>query len=77
MQLNHNSAEFIKSQILVSTCGLQQRLHSEDVCGHLELSSDRDEAFNEAIEFISERLQGWDIEVTENGDTMTATWTKQ
>jgi len=77
MTTQHNSPEFIISQVYTSQDGTEKYIHSEDVTAHLEQLCDKDEAFNEAVSLVSKTLgSDWSIEITDNGDSMTATWTK-
>lgn len=68
----YNSNEFIKSKLAVSQDGLTAYIHSYDVCNHINDLSDRDEAFNEAIDVITSA--GWiptesELETIEGGCT--------
>jgi hypothetical protein len=68
----YNSKEFIKEKLFISQDGKNAYIHSHDVVGHIEDLSDRDDAFNEAVEVI-ESL-GWtctenELETVEGGCT--------
>lgn len=77
--LNHNSAEFVKANIYYAQDRSTARIYSIDICNHLELASDRDEAFNEATDFITEFLKDYEIgEYEEDGNNgCSQTWNKK
>lgn len=68
----YNSKEFIKANLYISQDGKTAYIHSHDVVGHIEDLSDRDDAFNEAVEVIESF--GWisgdnELETVEGGCT--------
>jgi len=77
--LQHNSQEYIKSQIIYAQDGSFARLHSVDICDHLKQGVDRDEAFNEAIEYASTFLDKTfnHTETIDNGSNCTQEWTNK
>ena len=53
----YNSKEFIKANLFISQDSKTAYIHSHDVVDHISDLSERDEAFNEAVEVI-EKI-GW------------------
>jgi hypothetical protein len=77
--LTHNSPEFIKANIYYAQDGSTACIHSIDICNHLTDASDRDEAFNEAVEFITDFLKDYkEGEYEEDGNNgCSQTWNKK
>ena len=77
--LTHNSAEFVKANIYYAQDRTTARIYSIDICNHLTDSSDKDEAFNEAVEFATEFLKDYEIgEYSEDGNNgCSQTWVKK
>lgn len=48
----YNSKEFIKANLFVSQDSKTAYIHSHYVVGHINDSSNKDEAFNQAVEII-------------------------
>lgn len=68
----HNSTEFIKSQLVISTDNKTAYIHSADLCHDIAPGVERDEAFDEAISVIES--MGWkqgeqEIETIDGGCT--------
>lgn len=77
--LNHNSAEFIKSQIYRSVDGTSAQIHSQDIISKEDDLSDRDDSWNEACDYADSVMikDGFQKGVTEdNGDYSTHRWEK-
>lgn len=67
--LTHNSAEFVKANIYYAQDKSTARIYSIDICNHATDASDRDDAFNEAVEFVTEFLKDYEVgEYTEDGN---------
>lgn len=77
--LTHNSEDFIKSKINYSKDKSVAAIDSVDICNHLTEAIDRDEAFNEAVEFVTEYLKEYSVgEYTEDGNNgCSQTWRRQ
>ena len=76
--LTHNSEDFIKSKIYYSKDKTIASIDSIDICNHLTEAVDRDEAFSEAVEFVTEYLEEYSVgEYSEDGNNgCSQTWTK-
>lgn len=76
--LKHNSKEYIKSQIYYGQYKTTVTIYSEDICKNIESAVDRDEAFNEVVEYISEMLgDDFETEYQDLGSSCSQTWTKR
>jgi len=69
----YNSKEFIESNLVISKDSTTAYIHSHDIVGHILDLSERDEAFNEAVEVIEK--MGWkvtecELETIEGGCTL-------
>lgn len=60
--LTHNSEDFIKSKINYSKDKSIASIDSVDICNHLTDSVDRDEAFSEAVDFVTGYLEEYLID---------------
>ncbi len=60
--LTHNTEDFIKSKINYSPDESIASIDSIDICNHLTDSVDRDEAFSEAVEFVTGYLEEYSID---------------
>lgn len=68
MNLKHNSKEFIKANIWYAQDNTTARIYSKDICEHIEDLADRDDAFNEAVEYVTVFLTNYEIgEYEKNG----------
>ncbi len=64
--LTHNSQEFIKSKVAYAQDQKTAVVRSEDIC-YQSLAVDRDEAWNEAVDYLTNRLfAGKSFELSDN-----------
>ena len=67
--LTYNSEDFIKSKINYSQDKSTASIDSVNICNHLTENADKDAAFNEAVEFITEYLEEYLVgEYSEDGN---------
>lgn len=78
--LTKNSAEFVKANIYYAQDHSTARIYSIDICKQIEDSSSKDEAFNEAVDYVTEYLanKGYVVgEYEEDNNGCSMTWEKR